>query len=324
MKSFLFTIGFSMFAHLIDAQVPKKVIVEHFTNSRCSICANRNPGFFNNLIQHPDVLHISMFPSSPYPNCAFSLQNPTENDGRTNYYNVYGSTPVFVIQGQVISQSANYASASLFTPFIGQSSPVSIHVNQLQNTDSLITVISIKTEAIHTLGNLSLFAAITEDTVFYASPNGETEHYNVHRKSLFGNSGLTITIPNSVGDSVVFRKAVSTNLIWNQARLKSLVILQESDTKSVVQAAESYGNGEIPTGLMNQSNMDFQVFPNPTETILTIRIKEENVQHYFLFNSLGQIQKSGSLNKEMQLNFSNLPHGIYFLKIGTSTKKIIH
>jgi hypothetical protein len=324
MKSILYTLGFSLFANFIVAQVPKKIVVEHFTNSRCSVCANRNPGFFNNLVQHPEVLHISMYPSSPYPNCYFSQQNATENDGRTNYYNVYGSTPVFVIQGQVISQAANYASASLFSPFVGQTSPVSIRVDQIQNTDSIITTVSIKTEAVHALGSLSLFGAITEDTVFYASPNGETEQYNLHRKSLFGNSGMSISIPNTVGDSVTFRKSITNNLNWNQTRLKSLVVIQESATKSVIQAAESYANGEIPAGLMIQSNMNIQVFPNPTESILTIRIAGEYEQAFYLFNSLGEIQRSGTIIKETQLDFSHLPHGIYLLKIGNTTHKIIH
>jgi hypothetical protein len=89
------------------AQVPKKVVVEHFTNTRCSVCASRNPGFYNNYKTQAGVIHLAIHPSSPYAACVLSQHNPVENDARTNYYGVYGGTPVLVIQGVVISTSAN-------------------------------------------------------------------------------------------------------------------------------------------------------------------------------------------------------------------------
>jgi hypothetical protein len=38
---------------LAHAQVTKKIIVEHFTNTKCSVCASRNPGFHTNLNVNP-------------------------------------------------------------------------------------------------------------------------------------------------------------------------------------------------------------------------------------------------------------------------------
>lgn len=56
--------GLTVFAQ----QVPKKVLVAHFTNTRCSVCASRNPGFFNNLDNqnNGDLIHIAYHPSRPY------------------------------------------------------------------------------------------------------------------------------------------------------------------------------------------------------------------------------------------------------------------
>ena len=324
MKNFIFTLCLSLSALLSTAQVPKKVIVEHFTNSRCSICANRNPGFFDNLSQHPDVLHISMYPSSPYPNCYFSQQNAIENDGRTIYYQVYGSTPVFVIQGEVINPTTNYSSAALFAPYLNQTSPISIQVNQLQSSDSIISTISVKPEAENSLEELVIFGAIAEDTVFFSSPNGETEHYNVHRKSLYGDSGIPISIPSTIGDSVTLRKAIAKNSNWNYTRLKSVIIIQESSTKTVVQAAESETNNGITTGQINLSCNKIDIYPNPVESLLTIKGYGTNMQNYYLINSIGIIQKQGKINQEMKLDFSDLPHGIYLLKIGTEIHKIVH
>lgn len=100
--------------------VAKKVIVEHFTNSRCGVCASKNPSLFTNLTSHPDILHISYHPSSPYSSCVFSQSNPAENDSRTNFYGIFGGTPRIVIQGDVISSSTNFGSSTLFTAYEDQ------------------------------------------------------------------------------------------------------------------------------------------------------------------------------------------------------------
>ena len=73
------------------SQSPKQVVIEHFTNTKCSICASRNPGFYSVLANYPQVIHIAYHPSAPYQNCYFNLQNKPENDARTNYYNTYAT-----------------------------------------------------------------------------------------------------------------------------------------------------------------------------------------------------------------------------------------
>jgi hypothetical protein len=43
-------------------EVPKKIVVEHFTNSRCSVCASRNPGFYANYntSNSGDMIHLTV------------------------------------------------------------------------------------------------------------------------------------------------------------------------------------------------------------------------------------------------------------------------
>ena len=104
----LSAIAILFFCQLAFSQVPKKAVVEHFTNTNCSVCASRNPGFYTNLNMQTGVLNLAVHPSSPYPNCLLYQQNATANDARTNYYGIYGSTPRLVINGNVISSAANY------------------------------------------------------------------------------------------------------------------------------------------------------------------------------------------------------------------------
>ncbi len=110
-----------------SVQVPKKVVVEHFTNTKCRICASRNPGFYKNLNSQTGVIYLTIHTSSPSAAFVLSQHNAVENDGRTNYYDIYGSTLRLVIQGVVISSGANYSSTSIFNRFILVSNSISSH-----------------------------------------------------------------------------------------------------------------------------------------------------------------------------------------------------
>ena len=72
MKKLLTTLLFFSFVWNAEAQVPKKVIVEHFTNTLCSVCASRNPGFYSNLNnQNGRWRHL------PLPTTILVIQIPT-------------------------------------------------------------------------------------------------------------------------------------------------------------------------------------------------------------------------------------------------------
>ncbi len=236
-KLFQILVAFLVLGQYAIAQVPKKVVVEHFTNTKCSVCASRNPGFYTNLNSQTGVIHLAIHPSSPYAGCVLNQHNTTENDARTNYYGVFGGTPRLVIQGVVISGGANYNSAAIFNPYLGQTSPVSIKIMQSKyGNDSISSRIVIKTEATHTLANLKLFVALAEDTVFYTGSNGEPKHFDVFRKSLTGISGISVTAPVNVGDSNVYVMSSPANSSWNFSRIFTLAILQDGTTREVIQS----------------------------------------------------------------------------------------
>ena len=181
MKNFLITSIVILLSVHVGAQVAQNIVVEHFTNTRCGICANRNPGFYSNLENHPDVFHISFHPSSPYSNCVLNNHNTAENDARTNFYNNYGSTPKFVVQGDKITGATDVSKPALFTPYDGMMSPIELKIKQHISVDSIHSDVVVKTVASHSLGTVKLFVAVAEDTVFYNAPNGENEHYDVFR-----------------------------------------------------------------------------------------------------------------------------------------------
>jgi hypothetical protein len=251
MKQSILLSAFISLSQLAFSQVPKKVVVEHFTNTKCSVCASRNPGFYTNLNNQTSVIHLAIHPSSPYSACVFSQHNVAENDARTNYYGIYGGTPRLVIQGVVVSSGANYSAASIFTPYLGQTSPASIKIIQSKyGNDSIRSRIAIKTEAAHALGSLKLFVALAEDTINYTGSNGEPRHYDVFRKSLTGATGVTINLPTIIGDSVVYSMSSAVNSAWDFSRIRTIAILQEATSKAVVQSESVLAaSNNITTGV---------------------------------------------------------------------------
>lgn len=324
-NALFFTTILTLSVQLVLSQVPQKVVVEHFTNTVCSVCASRNPGFYTNLTTQIGVLHLAVHPSAPYASCTLNKHNTSENDARTNYYGVYGSTPRLVIQGTVISSSANYSSSAIFTPYASQTSPASIKIIQAKyGNDSIRSTIIIKTEATHTLGNLKLFVALAEDTIFYTSPNGETKHYDVFRKSLTGTSGIAITLPATVGDSVIFSQSSSVNTAWNFSRIYTLAILQEDVSKSVVQAeAVSASSNSIVTGINNPiSAFDVNVFPNPVNEQLHINLNSPLKSNAQLYDINGRLVVSESFQNQIDINLVSLSKGQYLLVIENDLGKV--
>ncbi|MCB0642466.1 MAG: Omp28-related outer membrane protein [Phaeodactylibacter sp.] len=254
------------------AQVAKTVIVEHFTNSKCSICANKNPGFYNNLNGQPDILHLAIHPSSPYSDCIFNQHNPVENDARTYFYNVYGSTPRLVIQGSVIPSTTSYSDPALWTPFLGAMSPVSIQVEQSKQSNLIQGRVTLQVEEAQTLGDLRLFVALAEDTVFYNAPNGEDLHFDVFRKALSEVGGDDITLPQNVGETATFEFEIIPDPMWDLDRMFMVVILQGATDKTVIQAAASTPDqNDVILGTTSVPQLEnVQISPNSVQQELSI------------------------------------------------------
>ena len=182
MKKTIITLLILFAGTYIWSQTNQTVIVEHFTNSRCGICAARNPALFDLLNDYPEVLHIAYHPSAPYSSCIFSQHNPSENDDRTNYYGIYGGTPRVVVQGEVISPQNPLLMASQIEEKLGQAADFTISVEQMQHTNEEADVtIVVKKTGDADFDNLNLYAIVSEKEVAYNAPNGETDHHDVFR-----------------------------------------------------------------------------------------------------------------------------------------------
>jgi hypothetical protein len=303
---------------LTYAQIPKKVLVEHFTNTLCSVCANRNPGFRANLSQHDSLIYISYHPSSPYANCVFNKHNVSQNDGRTKFYSVYGSTPRLVIQGQVVTSSSDYSKPALFSPYLNQTSPISIHIRQFKRTSKeIVSQVVIRTVSEHTYTSARLFLALAEDTIFYNAPNGEKTHLNVFRKSLTDTEGVSIIIPENIGDSLVMNFSSMVDSAWNASRMFHIAALQEEGNHKLIQAERSEASQkDAELGINNPGILNgISLYPNPAGTSVYLNLPENSQDISFdIINSYGKTVSSLQ-PASASVDLSHLEDGIYIIRL---------
>lgn len=317
MKSISITIALLSGITASTQQVPKTVIVEHFTNTYCSICANKNPAFYTNLDKHPDILHVAYHPSVPYEQCPFNQHNKTENDERTKFYDIFSGTPRLVIQGEVISTSQDYSSASLFTPYTKQTSSFSMTsvLEQNDTKDSIVQTLTITKEDTSTLSQLNLYSSIVEETINFSAQNGEEVHHDVFRKSFIGINPIAISLPTNVGESITYRYTIKYNTEWQINELKALAILQHDD-KTVEQGAESNKLSGFVLDIATFAADKITVLPTLFEDKLFVVGNDTTSSFQLnLFDLSGKLMLSQTFRQRDELELSHLNTGIYIVDI---------
>lgn len=73
-----------------------------------------------------------------------------------------------------------------------------------------------------------------------------------------------------------------------------------------------------------QTDGGFEISPNPGNGLFKVQLGKEKTRNYKLFNALGSLIEEGSLTQfQDQLDFRQQHKGIYFLRIGETTRRII-
>lgn len=313
MKNSIFIFSLLM-ATTIAAQVPRNVVVEVFTNTRCSICGAKDPGIFHTIHNYPEVIQIAYYPSTPYSNCFFSQQNKSEYDGRTRNYGVYGSTPRVFVQG--IEVNNNLDTVDLVSAF-GQMSNFEIKVAHVKitATDAVITT-TIYKRAADTITSAKLYVAVGEDSVVYSAPNGIPVHYGVMRKAMTDSSGMVINLPILIGDSLVVSKNYTINTDWNQVLLTGYGFLIHPATKEIINANKHYLEGAIPANVVTiENDFSLEVLPNPASNLLIVK-SDIAIKKYTIIDLLGKVKIKEDLISSA-IAISSLPSGIYLIQLET-------
>ncbi len=93
-------------------------------------------------------------------------------------------------------------------------------------------------------------------------------------------------------------------------------------------------DGDVYCLYLNSSNVlginetreqnDFNIFPNPGSTNITIETTEDVNNKLQITNSMGILVKEETLNgNRVTINIADIPSGLYFIQVGNKTKKVI-
>ncbi|MBO6117746.1 MAG: T9SS type A sorting domain-containing protein, partial [Bacteroidales bacterium] len=74
-------------------------------------------------------------------------------------------------------------------------------------------------------------------------------------------------------------------------------------------------------------NASINIYPNPAKDVITLDIEHltlNNADAVVIFNTAGQVvYKSNIQNQISQIDVSSLKNGVYYIKVGNTTKKLI-
>jgi hypothetical protein len=320
-KTFLFLPLFFLFYAVNGQQAVKKyVLLEHFTNTKCPICANKNPAFYNLINQYPnDVHHISIHPSVPYNTCVFYLANPTENNARTSLYEVQG-TPQVALNGVIAPFGSALLTSATLQAQLNQTSPLYLKVTETGSGTTRNVAIEARSVGAVPTGNYKLFAAIVEKQIDYNAPNGEAVHHDVFRKMLPDINGVTYN-PAAQGQSVQFNFDYTLNAAWNANQVYVVAFIQNTMTKEVLNSGTKFD--PIFTATQTPAITQLSTAPNPAQDFTTIQLENaDDVQRVDLIDLNGRQMQTSYTREQTQLNIGleQVPSGVYFIKITTTDK----
>jgi hypothetical protein len=226
---------------------------------------------------------------------------------------VYGSTPKILINGTLIQVNNNYNSPTIFDPFENLTSPFELRMTQEKTGDSIRVGVVVKRMAEGGSSSLLLYGGLAEDTVNYTGSNGESQHYDVFRKAVFGTNGTAFTAPATIGDSIQFTGTVWANLAWNQNRMFAYSVVQESGNKKLVQSeALSAGNFSV-TGVAQKDKINIQIVPNPTTEFAMVQGPINAKIRVLISDMQGRIHLEKTVLSGEKLAIAHLPAGIYLI-----------
>ncbi len=303
-------------AGLAAQQLPKRyVLLEHFTNSRCSVCASKNPAFYSLIANYPDdVHHIAYHPPIPYVNCAFYLANTTENAGRAAVYGING-TPRVALNGALAPVSGTLLQQALLVSEIGETSPLSLTVTESGTGAARTVKIKAKSWGAIPSGNYRIFAAVVEKIVNYNSPNGESVHHDVFRKMLPMLDGGAFATP-ALGEEIEYTYDYTIAAGWEADQVYVVAFVQDISTGEVLNSGTKFDT-PFTSAVSEVPIQSLQLWPNPAQDQVITQITDDRVLEIGVFNSAGtEVHTISSTDQNrVTLSTAALPAGIYYVKI---------
>lgn len=298
----------------------KYVLVEHFTNTWCPICAGRNPDFYSTIQKYPKNVHqISIHPPYPYSGCPLYQYNKTENQERSNYYNLLG-TPTVILNGGSLLGGSPLLTEDALKKEIAKTSPLSVLVTESGSGNNRVANITLKPNgAIN--GDLRLVAIIVERNLKFTASNGEIDHFNVMRRFLTPVTGQKISITDASEKKYVFNWKDSTG--WKPEEAYVLAFVQNAGSNEVINSGTKFDNLATPV-VESKPLAGLKVYPTVSKEYINIEMPSFGNSVWEIINVHGQIIQHGAFHN---LHMASLPvialsQGVYWIRISQSDNQV--
>ena len=312
------------FSWNVSAQNERILLFECFTNTSCESCAQQNPALDALINANSDrVAAIKYHMNWPEANDPMYLHNPVDNNARKEVYGV-NSVPHTVVDGIRFSYMPNGLNQNIVNHWLNIESPFEMCLSyEVDTIANLITVHVMGRSFSSIQGNLKLYVGIIEKEIHFNSApgsNGEEDFYNVMKKLLPTASGTSI---GDVEPGNYFAYTFTWELanIYDMSQLDAIAWIQNQNTKEVYQACKS--SEDIEPFFANEGMVSdiTYIYPNPTDGLLNILCQVK--QTVTVFNMAGQRVYEGQGNGKLQINMKRFGTGIYAVKVGEETQRII-
>jgi hypothetical protein len=313
-KTFLFAVLLCVNSGVFAQGGFKKIpMLEHFTNTWCSTCANRNPALFTYLNGFAGQYHhMTIHPNIPYQGCIYYQANVAENTARKTYYGV-SSTPQVYLNGTYVSSGSALLPNALFTQSLATTSPIGVTVAETTGNTRTATVQVLQSGNL-SAGNYVLHAAIVERETNYTSPNGETKHRNVFRRFLTPTNGYALS-----SYPAEFTSNYTIDAAWNAAEIYVIAYVQNTTTKEVMNSGSKFQGGLVD---VNTPELDVKlsVAPNPTTDLITIASPDQNIELVEVYDMRGGLTAQYLNVKQLNFQFETKgwKQGIYLVQVKTA------
>ncbi|MBK7426668.1 MAG: Omp28-related outer membrane protein [Saprospiraceae bacterium] len=311
-----------LFANSITAQSAKKyILLEQFSNSFCSICANRIPQFRSNLQGFEDDYHlISFFAPSPYPACIYYNANKPQNDARISYYGILG-TPTVHVNGIKVNQGSSIVPVAVLEELSDDTSPIGLVVSNVSNGNSFDVSVKVMSHGELPVlpggGSYVLHAIVVETLVVGGPLPNYQNHHNVFRTMLTPNTGAPFMAANA-GEEVSYNFTFQPESNWNADSLVVIAFVQEVSTKDILNSGSNLD--PVNTSVKETEQFGFSISPNPAKDFLRIDPGNDSSNFDFeIFDVNARVIQSGTFSGEL-IDVSKLPAGQFWIGIRSGTK----
>jgi hypothetical protein len=317
--------GIILFTSVLIAQEERKVLVEVFTNSHCSLCPTAH-NIIDNYLAGPNgnkISYIYYHMVYPYSDDPLYWESMEGSVARDNYYSPVQATPQAWFDGDHQGSSSGWT-ASLDN-LVGTESPLRITLSGTQNPNQFfINAQLIRTGNI-TDTDLVLHFVVVED-LYFNGRNTVSNHKHVMRKMLPTPSGQSFSI--NLNETKDIPQTINLDPLWDTDSLNIVVFVQSTGSMTVYQSETiSYSELNV-TGIDNSKTIpnEFileQNYPNPFNPTTTIQFQVPNSSsiNITVYNILGNEvatllnEKKPAGSYKVDFSAAGLSSGIYFYKL---------